>query len=156
SPSTQKWLREGPDVVTGGGTPLIWVATISRLVVGYLVYKFLPELELESESTDDFAEVSDALPRWQLAPADEPALCRLQVLHLEVAPSWRRRGVGRTLLERFTPEVPVPGDYQMLAMVPETNLAAQLLLRSVGFRALRVLRDHFDSEDAYLMERRVG
>jgi hypothetical protein len=38
------------------------------------------------------------------------------------------------------------------AVVPETNLGVQLFLRDAGFLAAGVVRDHFDSEDGYLME----
>ena len=38
-------------------------------------------------------------------------------------------------------------------LVPETNLPLQLFLRAVGYKAIRVAREWFDSEDAYLMER---
>ena len=38
-------------------------------------------------------------------------------------------------------------------LVPETNLPLQLFLRAVGYKATRVVRECFDSEDAYLMER---
>ena len=42
---------------------------------------------------------------------------------------------------------------KILLEVRETNLAAQLFFRNVGFRATSVLRDFYDdtTEDAYLM-----
>ena len=38
--------------------------------------------------------------------------------------------------------------------VRETNLAAQLFFRAVGFRAVRVMRDYYEdsTEDAYFMK----
>ena len=43
---------------------------------------------------------------------------------------------------------------RILLEVRETNLAAQLFFRAVGFRATSVLRDFYDvtTEDAYLMQ----
>ena len=43
---------------------------------------------------------------------------------------------------------------RIMLEVRETNLAAQLFFRSLGFRATSVLRDFYDDsvEDAYLMQ----
>jgi ribosomal-protein-alanine N-acetyltransferase len=45
---------------------------------------------------------------------------------------------------------------RILLEVRETNLAAQLFFRKVGFRAVSVLRDFYEdtTEDAYLMQYR--
>ena len=44
----------------------------------------------------------------------------------------------------------------MTLEVRETNLAAQLFFRSLGFRAVNVLRNYYDDtpEDAYVMQYR--
>jgi ribosomal protein S18 acetylase RimI-like enzyme len=75
--------------------------------------------------------------------------------HLYVAPEWRRRGVGRLLVERFASQVLKSTNYNLEAAVAESDLPMQLLLRSAGFRATRILHGHECDEDAYLMERQV-
>ena len=75
-----------------------------------------------------------------------------EVFTLYVAPDWRRRGVGRSLVERFEPDLATAQGYWVEAAVPETNLPMQLLLRSAGYKAVRVLRRYYGYEDAYLME----
>jgi ribosomal-protein-alanine N-acetyltransferase len=74
------------------------------------------------------------------------------LLNLAVAPYWRRQGVARAMLKKLDEKRPPCIE----AAVPESNLPAQLLLRSAGYRAVQVLREHFGEEDGYLMERRPG
>lgn len=71
---------------------------------------------------------------------------------LAVAPGWQRRGVGLSMVRSLEKKL-AQGYERVSALVPETNLPLQLLLRSAGFRAMRVLRRYFDEEDAYLMEK---
>lgn len=77
---------------------------------------------------------------------------RLDVRNLAVCPLWRLRGVGRALLRGLTRR-PRP---RIRAEVHEANLDAQLFFRAMGFRAMQVLRGHydFDGADAYGMEYR--
>jgi ribosomal protein S18 acetylase RimI-like enzyme len=76
------------------------------------------------------------------------------ILHLAVAPEWRRRGIARLLVERFDPR-PRQTNAFLQVRVPESHLPVQVLLRSVGYRATRVLRDYYVGEDAYLMEKQL-
>lgn len=77
---------------------------------------------------------------------------RIEVRNLAVCPLWRLRGVGRALIRGLTRR-PRP---RIRAEVHEANLDAQLFFRSLGFRAIQVLRGHydFDGADAYVMEYR--
>jgi ribosomal protein S18 acetylase RimI-like enzyme len=77
----------------------------------------------------------------------------LNLLHIAVAPDWRRRGVAATLLGQLEQFLRHPED-SIRAAVPEGNLPVQLFLRAAGYKALRVLRGFYAAEDAYLMERR--
>jgi len=77
---------------------------------------------------------------------------RLVLLNLGVAPDCHRSGVGRTLLERLARKLRHPED-SILAIVPESNLPLQLLLRDGQFKASSIMRKYFDTEDGYLMER---
>jgi ribosomal-protein-alanine N-acetyltransferase len=84
---------------------------------------------------------------------------RIELLNLAVHPQWRRRGVGTQLLATLAGQVvrhPGPGLGQRQsarAYVRESNLPAQLFLRSQGWRCDKILRGYYDdsSEDAYRM-----
>lgn len=119
----------------------IWVAVIQNGVVGYLVYQVLGE---EAAAANGPASKSPSAASSQ-AP-------RIALQHLYVAPDWRRRGIGRSLVERFEPDLSGPEGCWVEVAVPETNLPLQLLLRSAGYKAVRVLRRYYGDEDAYLME----
>jgi ribosomal protein S18 acetylase RimI-like enzyme len=69
-----------------------------------------------------------------------------------VAPEWRRRGVGRGIIGSLDRKLR-QGYERICAMVPESNLPAQLLLRDAGYRAVRVHRRWYGDEDGYQMEK---
>jgi ribosomal protein S18 acetylase RimI-like enzyme len=71
---------------------------------------------------------------------------------LAVAPPWQRHGVGLSMVRSLEKKLS-QGYERISALVPETNLPLQLLLRQADFRAVRVLRRYFDEDDAYLMEK---
>lgn len=78
---------------------------------------------------------------------------RLHLLSMAVESHVRRCGVGRRLLQvligRLTSE-----RLRITLEVRETNLAAQMFFRSVGFYATKVLQDWYDNVDegAYFMQ----
>ena len=59
---------------------------------------------------------------------------------------------GLALVTRFDPRPQEQGPCSLEAAVPEDNLPMQLLLRSVGYKAVRVLRGFHGDEAAYLMQ----
>lgn len=79
---------------------------------------------------------------------------RLHILNFAVHPSLRQQGVGRQMAMKLASKLSHQRRTRILLEVRETNLDAQLFFRSVGFRAVSVLRDFYDdtTEDAYLME----
>jgi len=79
----------------------------------------------------------------------------MEVLDLAVAERARRRRVATELLHSLQ-EVAGPGFRRIKALVRESNLAAQLLLRAHGFRATAIFRQAYaePDEDGYVMERR--
>lgn len=81
---------------------------------------------------------------------------RLHILNFGVASEYRRRGVGQQMVEKLIGKLSNQRRRRILLEVRETNLDAQLFFRDLGFRAISVLRDHYDDtvEDAYLMEYR--
>lgn len=79
---------------------------------------------------------------------------RLHILNFAVSAAFQRRGVGRQMVEKLTNKLSPQRRNRILLEVRETNLAAQLFFRNLGFRAVAVLRDFYDdtTEDAYLMQ----
>jgi ribosomal protein S18 acetylase RimI-like enzyme len=69
-----------------------------------------------------------------------------------VAPHWQRHGVGLSMIQSLDRKLSQGYD-RVSATVPESNLALQLMLRSAGFRAVRVLRRWYGDEDAYKMQK---
>lgn len=77
----------------------------------------------------------------------------LRILNFAVAPRFRRRGVGRQMVQRLIDKLSQQRRREIVLEVRETNLSAQLFFAQCGFRALSVLRNHYDDtlEDAYYM-----
>jgi len=81
---------------------------------------------------------------------------RLHLLNFAVGKECRRHGAGTQMLGKLTAKLSSQRRTRVLLEVRETNLAAQLFFRKLGFRAVSVLRDYYDdtTEDAYLMQYR--
>lgn len=81
---------------------------------------------------------------------------RLHVLNFAVHGDYRRQGVGLKMIGKLISKLSPQRRDRIMLEVRETNLAAQLFFRNVGFRAISVLRDFYDdtAEDAYLMQYR--
>ena len=82
---------------------------------------------------------------------------RLHVLNFAVADDFRRHGVGRQMVDKLATKLSPQRRTRVLLKVCETNLVAQLFFKSLGFRAVSVLRNCYDDsdEDAYAMEYRL-
>jgi ribosomal-protein-alanine N-acetyltransferase len=78
---------------------------------------------------------------------------RLHVLNFAVARSHRRLGIGTRMMEKLVWKLTPERRNRIAREVRETNLPAQLFFRSLGFRAISVLKDFYQdtTEDAYLM-----
>ena len=81
---------------------------------------------------------------------------RLHILNFAVSDEFRQRAVGRQMVDKLVGKLSSQRRNRILLEVRETNLAAQLFFRELGFRAISVLRDFYDdtTEDAYLMQYR--
>lgn len=79
---------------------------------------------------------------------------RLHLLNFAVTDEFRRRRVGTQMLTKLLAKLSSQRRTRIALEVRETNLAAQIFFRSMGFRAISVLRDFYDdtTEDAYLMQ----
>ncbi len=78
---------------------------------------------------------------------------RLRILNFAVPPWCQRLGVGTQMVRRLVDKLSWQRRQEILLELRESNLAAQLFFRSQGFRAIAVLRRHYDdtAEDAYVM-----
>ena len=81
---------------------------------------------------------------------------RLHVLNLAIQPEARRSGVGTLLISHLVSKLSPTRRRRIGLEVRETNLAAQLFFRSLGFRATSLLRGFYEDtpEDAYVMQYR--
>lgn len=81
---------------------------------------------------------------------------RLHILNFAVHPEMRRRRIGQQMMARLIGKLSAHRRNRILLEVRETNLGAQLFFRTLGFRAVSVLRDFYEDtpEDAYLMQYR--
>jgi ribosomal-protein-alanine N-acetyltransferase len=78
---------------------------------------------------------------------------RIHLLNFAVASDYRRRGVGSQMAAELIAKLSSQRRSRIVVEVPETNLAGQLWLREMGFRADAVLRDFYcdRDEDAFVM-----
>jgi [ribosomal protein S18]-alanine N-acetyltransferase len=90
-------------------------------------------------------------------------LCRwltagvLEIQNVAVHPEWRRRSIGRRLVEHTLTEGSQLGAQTALLEVRRHNVPAISLYRLLGFRETGVRpRYYADGEDALLMELRFG
>lgn len=81
---------------------------------------------------------------------------RLHILNFCVSPAVRRRDVGSQMITKLVGKLSHQRRTRIMLEVRETNLPAQLFFRTLGFRAISVLRDFYEdtTEDAYLMQYR--
>jgi [ribosomal protein S18]-alanine N-acetyltransferase len=83
---------------------------------------------------------------------------RLHVLNFAVHENWRRRGVGAAMVGKLVGKLASQRRTRITLDVRESNLPAQLFFRSMGFRAVNVLKDYYDEspEDAYHMVHKLA
>jgi ribosomal-protein-alanine N-acetyltransferase len=97
------------------------------------------------------AELADSVVAFMIY---ELHRSRLHVLNFAVLRSHRRLGIGTQMMEKLIGKLTPDRRGRIQLEVRETNLAAQLFFRSLGFRATTVLKDFYQdsTEDAYLMQ----
>ncbi len=78
---------------------------------------------------------------------------RLHILNFAVAPELRRHGIGTQMVTRLVDKLSQQRRSEILIEIREGNLDAQLFFKDQAFKAVCVLRRHFDDteEDAYIM-----
>jgi [ribosomal protein S18]-alanine N-acetyltransferase len=79
---------------------------------------------------------------------------RLHILNFAVAKGVRMRGIGRQMADKLASKLSSQRRTRITLEVRETNLAAQLFFKKVGFKAINVLRSYYEDspEDAYVMQ----
>jgi ribosomal-protein-alanine N-acetyltransferase len=78
---------------------------------------------------------------------------KIHVLDFATHHDYRRRGVGRQMVDKLVGKLSSQRRNRISLYVRETNLHAQLFFRVSGFRAAEVIREHYldSGEDAYHM-----
>ena len=79
-----------------------------------------------------------------------------EVLDIAVAPAFRRRGIGRKLLDLMEQEVRSRGAERFMLEVRLSNITAQALYKRSGFEVTGTRRNYYKNptEDAVLMEKK--
>ena len=97
------------------------------------------------------AELADSVVAFMIY---ELHRSRLHMLNFAVLRSHRRLGIGTQMMEKLVGKLTPDRRGRIALEVRETNLPAQLIFRSLGFRATTVLKDFYQdsTEDAYLMQ----
>ncbi len=82
---------------------------------------------------------------------------RLNILNFAVAAETRRQKVGTQMAQKLVDKLSQQRRNEILLEVRETNLGAQLFFREHGFRAVSILKGHYDdtTEDAYVLRYRL-
>lgn len=82
---------------------------------------------------------------------------KLHILNFAVAGDARRHGVGNQMVLRLIDKLSQQRREEIALEVRERNLDAQLFFKTQGFRAVSVLRQHYDDteEDAYILQFRM-
>jgi ribosomal protein S18 acetylase RimI-like enzyme len=146
-----RWTLQDFLTVFQSGDTASWVAETGGRVVGFVVYTVVPQAEVDKEEAADMPK-----NRLRFLETEQaPRAVRICLLNIGVAGEWRRRGIGRALLERLNKKLRLPQDC-IQALVPETNLPVQLFLKKAQCQATQVLRSYYHEEDAYMMERVRG
>ena len=80
-----------------------------------------------------------------------------EILDIAVSEKYRRRGVGRSLIEKTAVAVKELGAERLLLEVRASNEGARELYRSMGFRETGVRRGYYAKprEDAVIMEKTI-
>ena len=80
---------------------------------------------------------------------------RFHIIAFAVAKQYRRRGVGRAMVENLAGRMKVGRREKVMLEVRETNLSAQKFFRACGFVATCIIRGMYEDsdEEAYQMVR---
>jgi [ribosomal protein S18]-alanine N-acetyltransferase len=79
---------------------------------------------------------------------------KLHLLNLSVCPSFHRKDIGTQMVNKLFSKLSKDRRSRITVEIRETNLAAQMFFKNLGFRAFSVLRDRYNDtdEDTYVMQ----
>lgn len=82
---------------------------------------------------------------------------RLHILNLAIHPHHRRHHVGAQIMSKLIGKLSSHRRAKITLELRESNLVAQLFLKSLGFVATKVVKHYYEdtNEDAYFMEYRL-
>lgn len=83
---------------------------------------------------------------------------KIHLLNIATATAFRRQGVGTQMAAKLVSKLANQRRNKIVLEVRETNLNAQLFLREIGFKAVSILKDFYETwnEDAYQMQYRAN
>jgi len=78
---------------------------------------------------------------------------RLNVLDFAVHPEFRRQSVGKQMNDKLVGKLSSHRRTRIVTLVRETNLCAQIFWRELKWKAVEVIREHYQDtgEDAFVM-----
>lgn len=81
---------------------------------------------------------------------------RLHLMNFAVHPDHQRIGIGKQMIDKLKSKLHPDRRNRINLEVRETNLAAQLFFKAMGFRAVNILKNYYDGtdDDAYVMVHR--
>lgn len=81
---------------------------------------------------------------------------KIYIINFAVSSNEQRKGIGRQMIKRLVEKLIEQKRKVITLETKESNLKAQLFFSSQGFKAKRILKEHYVSngsfEDAYFME----
>lgn len=85
--------------------------------------------------------------------AAEGLTCHL--LNIAIAPEWRRKGLATLAIQDVENFARHKTLVEIAFEVRESNLAAQMLYKKLGYEAIDILRAHYGDDDAYKMRKPI-
>lgn len=85
--------------------------------------------------------------------AAEGLTCHL--LNIAIAAEWRRKGLGTLAIQDVENFARKKTLVEIAFEVRESNLAAQMLYKKLGYEAVDILRAHYGNDDAYKMRKAI-
>jgi [ribosomal protein S18]-alanine N-acetyltransferase len=78
---------------------------------------------------------------------------KLHVLNFATDPDFLRHAIGTQMIEKLVDKLSQQRRQEIVLEVRESNLDAQLFFKKMGFKAVLILRSHYDDTDeaAYVM-----
>lgn len=83
---------------------------------------------------------------------------RISLWRVAVKPDYRRRGIGRQMIDKLISKLQRHKRSKLTHLVPESNLQAQLFLKALGLRYRKTVRHRNmepDEDSLYLMSYRL-